>query len=40
MEGEGEEEEEEVAVVASSHTVVHPRTVVVKRLKQTWLCLV
>ena len=32
---EGEEEEEEVTVVASPHTVVHPRAVVVKRLKHT-----
>ena len=32
---EGEQEEEEVTVVAAPHAVVHPRAVVVKRLKHT-----
>ena len=32
---EREEEEEEMTVVATPHAVVHPRAVVVKRLKHT-----
>ena len=33
VEGERQQEEEEVTVVSPPHTVVHPRTVVVKCLK-------